>query len=46
MREGILYYPLINVWLHHGSTAALLPDPQEALSSNSNHYVMEAAAAG
>lgn len=41
---GILHYPRIIVWEHHFSTAALLPHPQEALSSNSNHYVMEAAA--
>lgn len=41
---GILHCPHIIVWEHHFSTAALLYRPQEAHFSNSNHYVMEAAA--
>lgn len=43
-KVGILHCPHITVWEHNFSTTALLSHPQEALLSNSNHYVMEAAA--
>lgn len=41
---GIQHCPCIIVWEHHFSTTALPPHPQEAVFSNTNHYVMEAAA--
>ena len=41
---GIPHCPRIIVWEHHFSTAGSLLHPQEALSSNSNHYVMQDAA--